>query len=116
MVLRKCGLADKLAALSTFSTAAATAGGSTASARLCDVSGMDTESLSQSLRTFYNSLLSLGPFVMPQCDRILNPSIRRACRQAVTYVVSAAYSSLYQVSTLTFSLLVSFDFLMVGRT
>lgn len=46
------------------------------SMRLCDVPELQIDLLAQALSNFYTNLFSVGTFVMPQCDRILNAQVR----------------------------------------
>jgi hypothetical protein len=69
--------------------------GSNNNTKLCDMPNMQSEFLNTALTGFYNSMYSLGAFVMPQSDRIIHAHIRKACRQAITRLVASYYNTLY---------------------
>jgi len=98
LVLKKCGLADKLSKLQELATRSSEAkrSESVPNDKLAHVPGMDSTSLTATFESFYRFLVSGDLFVMPHCDRLSMPATRRACREAVARVVSSGYMSLCQ--------------------
>ena len=47
------------------------------------------------LRSFYSLLSSVGSFLVPQADRLLQSTLRRACREQVALAISQAYREVY---------------------
>ena len=63
--------------------------------RRCEVEGLDEAAVAAALRSFYAALMSIGSFLVPQADRLLQSSTRRSCRQHVAIAIAAAYAELW---------------------
>ena len=57
--------------------------------------GLEEGQLVSALRSFYAALFSIGSFLVPQADRLLQSSLRRSCREAVALAISQSYTQLY---------------------
>lgn len=72
--------------------------------RLCDIEGMDSNSLRISIQKFYQSLSMLSSFsggdfrgsFLPLCDRLQLQQLRIAARQGVAKALSDTYSSIFE--------------------
>ncbi|KYR02365.1 oligomeric Golgi complex component [Tieghemostelium lacteum] len=63
---------------------------------LSQLSGMDRQSIVQSIRQFDQSLeQSFGSLVMTDCDRLVNNKLKSTTKRSVSNLISTAYSSLY---------------------
>lgn len=60
---------------------------------------MNIGALTAGVQRFYSSLLSVGAFIVPQCDRLLPTAIRRHCRSSIARRLSDQYRQLYAVVT-----------------
>ena len=63
--------------------------------RLCEVKGLDEGRVLAALRSFHAALFSIGSFLVPQADRLLQSALRRSCREAVALSISRAYRELH---------------------
>jgi len=85
-VLSKLGLAERLKALRE----------KPADAPLSAVPELHPVSLAATLRSFYNSLFTLGgALALPLLERIANRSLRSEARSGVSRLISTAYEELY---------------------
>ena len=91
-VLFKVGLARAVAAVAAWD-------GGARGVPLSRCDGADLASLSAGVRSFYAALLSVGAFIVPQCDRLLSTATRRQVRIDIARTLSASYRSLYDAST-----------------
>jgi len=86
-VLQKLGLAERLQALR----------GRPAGVPLGAVPELHPVSLAATLRSFYNSLFTLGgALALPLLERITSRSLRSEARSGVARLISAAYEELYR--------------------
>ena len=58
---------------------------------LSAVDGLSEAAVRQAVGQFYSMLFSVGSFVVPQADRLLQSTLRRSCRESVALSISAAY-------------------------
>merc|ERR1712241_1454352 len=85
--LAKLGLAERIEALRQKSP----------NVPLSAVPELHPVSLSATLRSFYNSLFTLGgALALPLLERITNRSLRTEARSGVTRLIASAYEELYK--------------------
>ena len=87
-VMDKCGMkaiVERIRAVKQQRTAAAPF------APLSTVEGLSEAAVRQAVGQFYSLLFSVGSFVVPQADRLLQSTLRRSCRESVALSISAAY-------------------------
>ena len=58
---------------------------------LSGMEGLSEAAVRQAVGQFYSMLFSVGSFVVPQADRLLQSTLRRSCRESVALSISAAY-------------------------
>ena len=58
---------------------------------LSTLEGLSETAVRQAVGQFYGMLFSVGSFVVPQADRLLQSTLRRSCRESVALSISAAY-------------------------
>jgi len=83
--LRNCGIAEKLAIQQYRTT----------QGPLALEPGMDSRSLAAAVRAFERSLSDLEAFIMPHCDKLLDPNLRAASRSRVGQNIVDHFTSLH---------------------
>jgi hypothetical protein len=60
--------------------------------------GLSSEAVSRDVRGFYKVMFagSSGTLVVPQCDRLVNPGLRRSAHAAVARALVERYARLYE--------------------
>jgi len=94
--IRSAHVWERMQRQGSSAAASASASGQSAQQPLSRMDGMDPQSLIKSIQTFYSSLLSVGAFLVPQCDRLLSSPDRRAARLNIARQISAHYRALYR--------------------
>ena len=61
--------------------------------------GLGEAAVRQAVGAFYAQLFSVGSFVVPQADRLLQSALRRSCRESVALSISAAYREVWECVT-----------------
>lgn len=74
--------------------------GESGGANIATLQAIGAAGIGPGVHAFYASLLSVGAFIVPQCDRLLHTPIRRHCRIAIAKLISAQYRQLYAAVTL----------------
>jgi conserved oligomeric Golgi complex subunit 6 len=87
-LLRSSGIADKLSAVENHDTAT--------HGPLSKHPGMDDASVSAAARMFYGSIFGVGTLVLPRCDYLASPQLRKSARDNIALQLSAAYRTIYQ--------------------